>query len=457
VFDPSFATMSQSNAVNAANTLLLPLVQGTSYFNPDAQRTVVSAAAASASSLPALKIVPGSYSSSLLASRALSLSLGSGYKKAVNAGEWLTLQGTVLSSRSSGSAPLLSSAQRADLGSCSQGWSLSVNEAPAALVDLSSPFLVPSFAAGGDAKLTFTLSVSCPAVQSGSSGATSMVVSSTALDVFVNSPPSLGLLSVTPEAGVELQTVFALAAKWFADADLPLSYSFGFTSRSFASLLSGGASNATSSYGLGLVSQSNLLEATLASPDRLKPASISVFVQVADSLGASTTASSLVLVAPLPRAQAAAAAMSVLVNSSTMMTTADLKQAVSVAAVVLNTVSTDCSFINATAESFPSTQCGAKLNRQACELGHTSFTCGPCLSGFPLGQDGDANSACAPLSLAVKPKQGTATPACNATSGCSALYACEDGRCKRQVKACPLGCSGRGACVFGLTARAFKH
>ena len=56
------------------------------------------------------------------------------------------------------------------------------------------------------------------------SGQASMVVQ-------VNRPPTPGLFAVTPASGLELETVYTMAASLWYDADLPLQYQFGYVSR----------------------------------------------------------------------------------------------------------------------------------------------------------------------------------------------------------------------------------
>ena len=49
--------------------------------------------------------------------------------------------------------------------------------------------------------------------------------------VHVNRPPTPGLFAVTPASGLELDTIFTMAASLWYDADLPLQYQFGYASR----------------------------------------------------------------------------------------------------------------------------------------------------------------------------------------------------------------------------------
>ena len=61
----------------------------------------------------------------------------------------------------------------------------------------------------------------------------STVIAKTSVTVYRNTPPSPGTLSVTPvTAGIEMDTVFTIAAELWDDEDLPLSYKFTYQTSS---------------------------------------------------------------------------------------------------------------------------------------------------------------------------------------------------------------------------------
>ena len=100
--------------------------------------------------------------------------------------------------------------------------------------------------------------------------------------VAVNTPPSNGSFSVSPDSGDALQTIFTLAAANWSDSDLPITYTY-FT------VFSSMAEGASTSDGTVRVSISSS-GTTLPAGDETKNNSISLALEAMDSLGAVTFA-----------------------------------------------------------------------------------------------------------------------------------------------------------------------
>ena len=193
----------------------------------------------------------------------------------------------------------------------------------------------------------------------------STVVSSSALTLIVNSPPSGGLLDIDPSRGIELWTYFALEAKYWVDADLPLAYQFVFLAPSNGAMLSvqskSEISHATTLLPVGNVNQNYSLTVVVCAYDAVGASSnASLGVTVEKQIGA---------VASCPEDQLVAT-----LNNSALS-----KSVISLCATALN--SPNCSLA-------PS--CSA-LHRTPCST--VDHTCGACLEQY-IGDIGDANSLC---------------------------------------------------------------
>ena len=85
------------------------------------------------------------------------------------------------------------------------------------------PFVLLTSTLPMQSAYTFTLSLYL--------SSSSMVITKTSITIYRNTPPSPGALSVTPgTAGIEMDTVFTIAAELWDDEDLPLSYKFTYQS-----------------------------------------------------------------------------------------------------------------------------------------------------------------------------------------------------------------------------------
>jgi hypothetical protein len=235
-FDPlhvntaAVATSSSSPRHKAGSEymLLLPVIDGTTFFNPDTQWARGNSYRPSNAELASLN----RQGSSALSSASLAHpaeSANSGFKKQANSGSAVQVRGGVFSSslgtQQNGAAPL--SAVATLPATCSAQWSGALNGG--LLQTFDKPWAdftvtVPSVAV--DSRLTFTMSVLC----ANGPAESSRIVASTSIDVFVNAAPKGGDLSVQPSQGLEFFTAFKLEARGWVDVDLPLYFSFGFQS-----------------------------------------------------------------------------------------------------------------------------------------------------------------------------------------------------------------------------------
>jgi hypothetical protein len=236
------------------------------------------------------------------------------------------------------------------------------------------------------------------------------------ITVFVNSPPQPGSLSVDPEDGIEMDTVFSFTALDWTDAELPLSYEFSFQA--------GG--------------QPGVVRGKLAQPytntllprgPQAKGSIVTCLVKVYDSLNSFASAS-----APVKVSSQGFTSSQIQDNVKLQLTEArgdvdSLKQVLSIATSLLNTV--DCSI-----------NCSA-LNRNDCT---TSNVCASCVPGF-IDITGEDNSECISSSLFSVNNETF----CEGSSGCGLWRECILGICQRVQKQCTNQCSNHGTCGFVTT------
>eukprot|EP01032_Pedospumella_encystans_P012927 gene12927-14918_t len=260
-----------------------------------------------------------------------------------------------------------------------------------------------------DARSTYVFSLSCGQAY-------------TSVTVTTNGAPLPGVLAVSPDIGVELSTTFALSALGWSDADVPLSYQFGFISPGSLDFLSvaGGAT------------ESAFVITTLPAGDA-PTMQLKCMMRAFDSLGASVTASDFVTVLPSSTsAQQLHALQNLIANSAESVN--DKHQAVTVASAVLNAV-------NCTAAP----DCTA-LNRHPCQS--TSGQCGACVSGY-AGDTGARNTACLPVSLLLD-NTGSESTLCATQNDCLSWQQCDlvTLTCVAPVKTCINDCSSHGRCLY---------
>jgi hypothetical protein len=273
---------------------------------------------------------------------------------------------------------------------------------------------------------TFTFSLACDAVTSDSASAASSSVASVV--VTTNSPPTLGVFSVSPLQGLELATTFSMSARFWVDADTPISYEFGFVSPST------GAVFVLQSKGL-----QSLASAYLPAGSSAVNSSLTTYVEVFDSLRASVLEYVSVQVASVGLNETN-------INSKTTSFMAlvggnvdGMKQVFS---VVVNTLTAvNCS---------QAPNCSA-LNRFDCMA--TPHTCGSCISSSYVGINGDSNEKCVAISAFSIVDAGTT--ACEDDSDCALWSTCDTSsrECVPALKSCSGNCTAteNGHCKFVRT------
>eukprot|EP01033_Poteriospumella_lacustris_P011336 gene11336-8061_t len=222
------------------------------------------------------------------------------------------------------------------------------------------------------------------------------------------------------------------------DADLPLTFQFGFVSPqdAAAGLVLSSRSAAAS------VSSTLPTGAVLASapPALAAQPLVNVTLAVFDAFDASAAASEVVVVAALAAAAARAQLTTMFAAASGAGSVEGAKALLSVAASMVNAV-------NCSAALTPNC---SSLHRAPCAK--KSFTCGRCLDGFVSGAVAEANDACVSVSAASAASTASVGAACASAADCGgggALVACVAGVCRAADKTCPSAtCSGHGACRF---------
>mmetsp|Transcript_29297 Transcript_29297/g.49447 ORF Transcript_29297/g.49447 Transcript_29297/m.49447 type:complete len:2221 (+) Transcript_29297:134-6796(+) len=245
------------------------------------------------------------------------------------------------------------------------------------------------------------------------------------IEVTINTPPSVGRIVIDPTTGVEMNTSFLVEASRWVDADMPLTYQFGYENPKDESILivRGRAEIA-------------FAETTLPSGGESRGNKVRCTVKVFDFLNAFTIGSSDATVEKL---NITSTALESLVVNSLAGTAGDVdgtKEVLSVATSVAN--NQDCS-------ALPH-DCATELFRADCY--DTANTCGPCLDGY-MGSIGDDNSIC--VAVGGRRTSLSAMSGCFVDSDCGSGWEyCDTANnvCKVKAKECNNDCSGHGTCVM---------
>ena len=233
---------------------------------------------------------------------------------------------------------------------------------------------------------------------------------SSELTVEINSPPYGGLLKVTPESGLALNTSFLWRSySWLDDiSDFPLSYVMYYYTTSPLD------KNVVKNYG-----SLQYTQAYMGQGAQSQGYAVTCIAIVSDFYDCANNASSSVIVEPLTDPAALSLAMNSQLDSA--FETGD----VSMVSQVVSAVT--CSLNSANCSAAPN--CTA-LNRASCNS--VSNTCGECFTGY-IGISGYSNKACFEPGNRRK---------------LSATSACVGDICRSTEKSCPGNCSNNGACVF---------
>jgi hypothetical protein len=239
--------------------------------------------------------------------------------------------------------------------------------------------------------------------------ATSTNVYTTSIDLATFSPPQPGIVSVTPNTGLELTQIFSFSASYWSDADLPLSYSFEYShpGKTYVTLANKLSSNHFDSV---LPAQQNTNTI------------VKCRVAVSDYYGATNFAYSSLFLFAISR------------NYSQLADNIKSQSQSEDDTVVLPTYPVYAP-IGSSKSCDLAPNC-TTLNREICSAKEN--TCGPCLSQF-YGVSDDDNTPCSRTTV----QDGTL---CQDDSDCLPYLSCETGACVVTNKTCPNDCSGHGSC-----------
>lgn len=320
-----------------------------------------------------------------------------------------------------------------------------------AIVPTGSSVVQLSLRAGAvSAGFTYTFNLVASYTSATSAAATSVA----SVTIVINSPPSGGLLVVTPESGWALSTPFFLqSVSWSDDpSDYPLEYIFAYyvyrSDQQVVVRSRGEMSYAEAALGQGQTGTN----------------AITCIVNASDSHGATAMASLWgVTVAPQTNMTAFAA------SAATMLGAAFEQSDGSAVSQVLTAVTSALNSVNCTVP----TPCQT-IKRQSCST--TALTCGPCLIGY-MGISGDSNAPCGRVPAANRRlsidssdhmvqgdalnqrllagassdvnllKPGARCVGLSTTDVCIS-GSCVSGICGDSYKECPSDCSGHGVCVY---------
>lgn len=253
--------------------------------------------------------------------------------------------------------------------------------------------------------------------------------SKASIQISVNEGPRKGIFRVNPTQGEEILTVFRFSASLWVDDDLPLSYTFGYTSPSNNSV--------------PVIIKSNTPFGNSILPSGqyyLGQYSLKVYVTVTDSIGTPTSSSQVVEVRP-----------SIFIDSNPLLE--DIRSSFN---NVRGNVEATRALLSTFAGIVSKNNCSMSpnctlLNRQQCS--YSENTCGYCLPSY-FGIDSHHNSEC--LSLELVQSALDDHTSCTTDLDCNVLQYCGHAvnstltstrACQWRSKSCTRTC-GSGQCEF---------
>jgi hypothetical protein len=265
--------------------------------------------------------------------------------------------------------------------------------------------------------------------------ADSSLFSSSEISITMNSPPSGGIVVVSPSNGVEIITSFLISAQGWVSENFPLEYFFiyqvSIQSPRLTIRARSRVSYVSTSLPAGLAINSNavILRATIF--DSFSASSIGETFATVNQSAVAILPSNTSTPVQAATDQLAAILTNVLDDA---LTSGDVDRAVQVVNVVGSSIPrVSCSRTN-------DTFC-ASLNRESCQA--VPNTCGDCQPGY-IGVVGPYNSKCQPSST-------MSVSDCISDSDC-VFGSCIAGSCVTPEKSCPSNtdsiCSGNGECRY---------
>jgi hypothetical protein len=247
--------------------------------------------------------------------------------------------------------------------------------------------------------------------------------------ITMNSPPSNGVLSVSPLTGHALNTSFYfLTSNWVDDAsDFPLAYSMSYMPLSSTALVLLKGRDITA-YATGLVGQG------IAAAQYV----VVCYASATDLYGSTSNVSTSINVYPVLNnavvLEAASKGIETALRSGNPVGVTQVIGAITSAINAVNcTVPRSC----------------ATLNRNPCTV--VAHTCGSCLTGY-VGALGSSNTACVSTrgrSTSVRSHaMAVMSTGCASDDDCDSFSECVNSACEPIRKTCNYNCNDNGFCTF---------
>jgi len=256
--------------------------------------------------------------------------------------------------------------------------------------------------------------------------------------IITNAPPAPGIFFVDPAEGEELGTEFRFISSMWSDDDLPISYQYGFLSGLNSLMV------------VQSRSESAFAVSQLPAGSAIKNKRLTCVASVFDSLSANSTYVFIVTVTPKPIAESTSIILAQLnaMNSGGVRNANEMKRLNALAISVVNSVNCTLAPPNCTA-----------INRNPCSA--RDHTCGSCLAGNYVGENGDNNEPCHlfnPQTLVSSANLTTGAQTlklsarnlqqpCEISDECPIWFVCDLGGCVRPTKKCLNECNEKGDCL----------
>ena len=256
------------------------------------------------------------------------------------------------------------------------------------------------------------------------------LVTSASIEIRLNQPPVLGNFSVHPTSGSTLETVFYFSSTGWEDTDLPLSFSFGYTTQTeLPNLL---RRKVKPSFLLSVLPRGRGLHEDTDSLQCLN--------YVHDFLGAVTSKYAAVTVYDSTQETS-------FLGSTSDLFAASLGSVEETQATIL-LVSSTMNYVNCS----KAPDCASLFREECSKVEHT---CGACLEGTS-GDGGELNAKCLTANdFDDFLNYADTTRMCIADSDCHGWEECVEGEveaasgvCQRALKTCQNECNGHGRCTF---------
>jgi hypothetical protein len=287
---------------------------------------------------------------------------------------------------------------------------------------LSFPISFPPFTF--TAGLSYTFRLSAYAVENATR------ISSAEISILINTPPSSGIVAISPSSGDALSVFLITAQGWIASTSFPLEYVFTYF-----------LSSDTPELTIGSRKRQAFTSAALPAGFESNAYLVTVRGVIIDYYNASSNSTAQATVTPSFRRRLDDTSVTDATTALTFYLNTTVNGAfdsfnIDDAIVAVNVVSTSITSVNC---SITTPSYCADVNRNPCRS--RSNTCGTCLSTYPIGVPGQYNSLCSSSS------SFRSNVNCSSNADCY-FNLCVSGTCQVPSKTCPNSCSGQGVCLF---------